>query len=70
MNSKRTRAALTAGKLHNAWPSVLARVVMERRGWALWWRWQLHRLFMVAVLAGRRPPGWRHDLRGVIAARA
>ena len=60
-------AALTAGKLHNM--AVVARDVMGRRGWSLWWRWQLHRLFLTAVLFLRRPARWRDELRGVLSAR-
>lgn len=64
---KADAAALTAGKLHNM--AVVAREVLGRRGWALWWRWQLHRLFLTAVLVLRRPACWRDELRGVRAAR-
>ncbi|MDP2137518.1 MAG: glycosyltransferase family A protein [Candidatus Didemnitutus sp.] len=60
-------AALTAGKLHNM--AVVAREVQGLRGWSWWWRWQLHRLFMIAVLSLRRTPGWTAELRGVIAAK-
>jgi hypothetical protein len=61
------RAALTAGKLHNM--AVVAREVMGLDGWALWWRWQLHRLFLSAVLLIRRPGQWLDELRGVWQAR-
>ncbi|MFI5335189.1 MAG: glycosyltransferase family 2 protein [Opitutales bacterium] len=64
---KADRAALTAGKLHNM--AVVAREVQELQGWSLWWHWQLHRLFMVAVLLLRRPTGWTDELRGVARAR-
>lgn len=64
---KANRAALTAGKLHNM--GVVAREVQGLRGWSLWWRWQLHRLFLTAVLLLRRPRGWTAELRGVCIAR-
>jgi len=64
---KADAAALTAGKLHNM--AVVSREVMGRRGWALWWRWQLHRLFLTVVLVLWRPARWRDELRGVRAAR-
>lgn len=64
---KADRAALTAGKLHNM--AVVAREVQGLRGWPLWWRWQLHRLFLFAVLLIRRPAGWAEELRGVGRAR-
>lgn len=60
---KSDRAALTAGKLHNM--AVVARETLNRRGWSLWWRWQLHRLFISAVLLLRRPSGWTTEFRGV-----
>lgn len=63
---KADRAALTAGKLHNM--AVVAREVQGLAGWSLWWRWQLHRLFMLAVLTARRPAGWREEFAGVLAA--
>lgn len=63
---KTNRTALTAGKLHNM--AVVAREVQGLTGWSLWWRWQLHRLFMLVVLLARRPHGWRDELRGVAAA--
>lgn len=56
-------AALTAGKLHNM--AVVAREILGLHGWHLWWRWQLHRLFMSAVLLLRRPSGWSAGFRGV-----
>ena len=64
---KSDRVALVAGKLHNM--AVVAREAMELRGWSLWWRWQLHRLFLCAVLLARRPSQWAEDLRGVWKAR-
>ncbi len=64
---KANRAALTAGKLHNM--AVVAREVQGRRGWPLWWRWQLHRLFLFAVLLLRRPPGWAQEFIGIWQAR-
>lgn len=64
---KRDPAALTAGKLHNM--AVIAHEVQGLHGLSLCWRWQLHRLFMVAILLLRRPDGWRRELRGVITAR-
>lgn len=64
---KTDRAALTAGKLHNM--AVIAREVLGLRGWRLWWRWQLHRVFLTASLILRRPVGWKHDLTGVWQAR-
>jgi glycosyltransferase involved in cell wall biosynthesis len=64
---KNNRAALTAGKLHNM--ALIAREVLGRRGWSLWWRWQLHRVFMTTVLLLRRPFGWNADLCGVWRAR-
>jgi glycosyltransferase involved in cell wall biosynthesis len=64
---KADRAALTAGKLHNL--AVIAREVQGLRGWALCWRWQLHRLFLSTVLLVRRPPGWRDEFRGVWLSR-
>jgi glycosyltransferase involved in cell wall biosynthesis len=64
---KADRAALIAGKLHNM--AVIAREVQGLRGWALWWRWQLHRLFLSIVLLARRPPGWRDEIRGVWLSR-
>jgi glycosyltransferase involved in cell wall biosynthesis len=60
---KADRAALIAGKLHNM--GRVARDVMGLRGWALWWRWQLHRGFLTAVLLCRRPPDWGAELRGI-----
>jgi glycosyltransferase involved in cell wall biosynthesis len=60
---KQHPAELTAGKLHNM--RIIARDVLGRRGWPLWWRWQLHRLFLTAVLVARRPPQWTAELRGV-----
>jgi hypothetical protein len=64
---KRDPAALTAGKLHNQ--ALIAREILGLKGWSLWWRWQLHRLFLTAVLVLRRPARWRDELRGVRAAR-
>lgn len=64
---KSNRAALTAGKLHNM--AVVAREAMGRGGWPLWWRWQLHRLFLSSVLLIRRPDQWVDELRGVWQAR-
>ncbi|MBA4137492.1 MAG: hypothetical protein C0518_09275 [Opitutus sp.] len=64
---KRDVAALTAGKLHNM--AIIARDVQGLRGFALWWRWQLHRVFLTAVHTLRRPAGWREELRGVWRAR-
>lgn len=60
---KRDLAALTAGKLHNM--AVVARDVQGLSGWALVWRWQLHRLFLTASLLARRPARWRDELRGI-----
>jgi GT2 family glycosyltransferase len=60
---KTDRTALTAGKLHNM--AVVAREVQHLRGVSLWWRWQLHRLFISAVLLLRRPDSWRQDFLGV-----
>jgi glycosyltransferase involved in cell wall biosynthesis len=60
---KADRVALTAGKLHNM--AVVAREAMGLGGWSLWWRWQLHRLFLSAVLLIRRPARWADELRGV-----
>lgn len=64
---KTDRAALTAGKLHNM--AVVAREAMALHGWPLWWRWQLHRLFLLAILLIRRPTGWTEDCRGVWRAK-
>lgn len=64
---KANQAALVAGKLHNM--AVVAREAMELRGWPLWWRWQLHRLFLTAVLSLRRPAGVGEELRGIWRAR-
>lgn len=60
---KSNRQLLTAGKLHNM--AVVAREAMGLGGWPLWWRWQLHRLFMTVVLLVRRPAHWSDDIRGV-----
>lgn len=64
---KSDRATLTSGKLHNM--AIVAREVMGLSGWALWWRWQLHRLFLSAVLLIRRPLQWADELRGIWQAR-
>lgn len=64
---KADRAALAAGKLHNL--ALIARDVQGLRGFAFWWRWQAHRLFLTAVHLLRRPPGWREELQGVWRAR-
>lgn len=60
-------AALTAGKLHNQ--AVVARDVQGLTGWALAWRWELHRVFLTASLLARRPLRWRDELRGIWRAR-
>lgn len=65
---KHDAAALTAGKLRNM--AAVAREVQGLRGWSLAWRWNLHRIFMIAVLLGRRPAGWTDQLRGVLRARS
>ena len=58
-------AALTSGKLHNM--ARVAREVMQVDGFR--WRWELHRLFLTAVLLLRRPARWREELRGVWRAK-
>ena len=60
---KADRARLVAGKLRNL--HLIARDILGLRGWALWWRWQLHRLFLTAALLARRPPQWIAELRGI-----
>jgi GT2 family glycosyltransferase len=60
-------AALVAGKLHNM--AVIAREVQGLGGAAFWWRWHLHRVFLLAVLLLRRPAQWRGEIRGVLRAR-
>lgn len=64
---KANRAALIAGKLHNM--AVVAREAMGVPPASLWWRWQLHRLFLAAILLLRRPPHWRTELHGLAQAR-
>ena len=64
---KANQSALTAGKLHNM--GRVAREVQGLHGWSLWWRWQLHRLFLSAVLLLRRPRAWTAELRGVWVSR-
>ena len=64
---KADRAVLTAGKLHNM--ATIAREVQWLHGWPLWWRWQLHRVFLTTVLLLRRPAGWAAELHGVWLAR-
>jgi len=64
---KKNHAALVAGKLHNM--AVVARETMGLGGWALWWRWQLHRLFLTGILCLRRPAGAGAELRGIWGAR-
>lgn len=50
---KRDPAALIAGKFQNM--RLIAHDLLGLQGWALWWRWQLHRLFMTIVaLRSRR----------------
>lgn len=56
-------ADLTAGKLHNL--GVIAREIQGRRGWALRWRWQLHRVFLTAATLRSRPARWPAVLRGI-----
>lgn len=58
---------LTAGKLHNM--GVIAREIQGRRGWALGWRWQLHRLFLTAATLRSRPAHWPAVLRGIWSSR-
>lgn len=64
---KADQSALTSGKLHNM--AVVAREAMGLRGGSLWWRWQLHRLFLTAVFLIRRPSQWTAELRGIWKAR-
>lgn len=59
---KRDPVALTAGKLHNQ--ARIAREILGLRGWSLWWRWQLHRLFLTAAFLRSRPARWPSILRG------
>jgi len=59
---KRDPADLIAGKLHNM--RVVARDVLGRRGWALWWRGLLHRVFM-SVVTLRSATEKSAQLRGI-----
>lgn len=60
-------ATLTAGKLHNM--AVVAREILGLQGWRLWWRWQLHRLFLSVAILRSRPPRWPAVLRGIWISR-
>jgi glycosyltransferase involved in cell wall biosynthesis len=64
---KKDQAELTAGKLHNM--AIVAREVQGLSGWRLRFKWQLHRFFMLAVLAIRRPPAWFDQIKGVLRAK-
>lgn len=64
---KANRAALNSGNLHNM--GIVAREVLNLYGWPLWWRWQLHRLFLAAVIMGQHLPQWRQALLGVWRAK-
>jgi glycosyltransferase involved in cell wall biosynthesis len=64
---KANLAALVAGKLHNM--GIIAREIQGRRGWALGWRWQLHRLFLTVATLRSRPTHWVTHLRGIWSSR-
>lgn len=64
---KRDPAALTAGKLHNQ--ARIAREILGLSGWALWWRWQAHRLFLTVAILRSRPARWTAILRGIWSSR-
>lgn len=64
---KADRARLIAGKLHNM--GRIAREVQGLAGLSLWWRWHLHRLFLLSSLMARRPAGWTDEARGILQAR-
>lgn len=63
---KRDPAALTAGKLHNQ--ARIAREILGLTGWALWWRWQAHRLFITLATLRSRPARGTAILRGIWTA--
>lgn len=64
---KADSTALIAGKLHNM--GVIAREILGLKGWTLWWRWQLHRLFLTVATVRSNPSPLSRHLRGIWSAR-
>lgn len=66
-SAKRDRAALARMRMSHR--DRMAREVLGMRGWRLWWRMQLLRLFDTVALARQRGPGWFAEVRGTWSLR-
>ncbi len=63
-------AGLARMRMANRW--LVAREVMGQRGFGLWWRFQLLKVFDTVALARQRNAGWLEEIRGtwgVVASR-
>lgn len=65
-SAKRNRAQLARQRMENR--ARVAREVLGVRGWSLWWRFQLLKLFDTVALLRRRQTGWWAEIRGTWVA--